>query len=619
MNSPPFFSIVTVTRNDAWALTKTARSVFRQGFKDFEYLVIDGASNDGTARLVEFWQHHGLVHRSISEPDSGVYDGMNKGTRQARGRFVCFLNAGDVFADDGVLARAHAVLRDDMCDGVLGWGELNGQLWASWITHGAFKLASLGFCHQALFLRRTILLQEPFDQRPGKTDSDTLQLGRSIEAGARIEIVPEVWAVRGGEPGISADLERTRRSIVATHIQEYGALSAPQAEELLKFRRQGLLPDRVRDTLASADDPLRSHLALLTIDTLFLRQSARLPRADVEALYDAATAALDRGEPGAAGAAIGQVLTAQEIRQSLMSRRDAQARERREAVASFHEQENRRIAGLRNLRGEHGSMIGDFVVSLTSFPARISTLHFVIQSLVEQTLRPREIHLWLGADEIPARHWLPKALLAFEAQGLHVHFVPRTRHQYDKYLHNAALNKDRPFVIVDDDVIYPPESMQRLLETHASNPDSIVANRCHLMGWSVGGGFAPYASWKREVQVDRPSLLAFPTGAGGVLYPAGFLCQPAVTDEEGLLAHAPYADDIWLKACALARRVPTMSTALSDGRHWYLRYTPTMREGALHASNVELGLNDMQLRRVEGWLSTVRPTWREDLMAELQP
>ncbi|MBR9834396.1 MAG: glycosyltransferase, partial [Alphaproteobacteria bacterium] len=128
----PFFSIITVAYRDAWAASKTARSVFRQSFDDFEYIFVDGNSQDGTAALVEFWREQSLIDKAVIEPDRGVYDAMNKGIDIASGRYVCFMNAGDVFASDSVLRRAHEILTSSELDGCLGWGELNGQIWASW-------------------------------------------------------------------------------------------------------------------------------------------------------------------------------------------------------------------------------------------------------------------------------------------------------------------------------------------------------------------------------------------------------------------------------------------------------------------------------------------------------
>src|SRR5690606_16099280 len=115
----------------------------------------------------------------------------------------------------------------------LGWGELNGNIWASWVESPAFKMASLGFCHQSLYVKRELLVACQFDARPFKTDSDTLLLGRLYERGAQIEILPQVLAIRGGEPGISANLDKTRTSIIDTLVREYPDINGELANILL--------------------------------------------------------------------------------------------------------------------------------------------------------------------------------------------------------------------------------------------------------------------------------------------------------------------------------------------------------------------------------------------------
>jgi hypothetical protein len=289
-----------------------------------------------------------------------------------------------------------------------------------------------------------------------------------------------------------------------------------------------------------------------------------------------------------------------------------------QAVAKFESEEARRIAKFHaEIPAQTAQKQPGLVVSLTSFPARLKTVSFAIQSLLEQTCLPEQIHLWLGSDEIPGRDWLPKRLVALEERGLQIHFAKRTCHQYDKFLHNSALNLSAPFVIVDDDVIYPPNALEHLLRACRLHPDTVIGNRCHWIKIDRSGAFAPYKTWDREVRTHEPSLLLLPTGAGGVLYPPGFLTREIVTDIEDILAHAPYADDIWLKFCALANAVPTFATELSYRDKWYHRYTPTQQTGTLMATNVDRGLNDFQIATCADWLTRIKPDWRTTLLAEL--
>ncbi len=99
------FSIITITYNAAQVLQRTLDSVRSQTFRDFEHLIIDGASTDGTLDLLA-----GYDATVVSEPDRGIYDAMNKGLRMAKGDYVVFMNAGDTFHDAQTLQRVAAAI-----------------------------------------------------------------------------------------------------------------------------------------------------------------------------------------------------------------------------------------------------------------------------------------------------------------------------------------------------------------------------------------------------------------------------------------------------------------------------------------------------------------------------
>jgi putative colanic acid biosynthesis glycosyltransferase len=156
----PRFSIVTVSRRDRAGLARTHASVVAQSCTDFEWLVIDGNSADGT---IEYLRQ---VHRQnchwVSEPDRGLYDAMNKGLEWAKGQYVIFMNSGDRLADPEVLARIDALLAQNGPEWDLLFGDAyeeaaDGQLWlkparpVAGIRYGMFTH------HQAmLYARRGI-------------------------------------------------------------------------------------------------------------------------------------------------------------------------------------------------------------------------------------------------------------------------------------------------------------------------------------------------------------------------------------------------------------------------------------------------------------------------------
>lgn len=101
-STSPFFSIVTVCRNVETIISETGRSLSAQSFGDYEWLVVDGASIDRTLAQVDAIAIENK--RVVSEPDSGIYDAMNKAVGLAKGKWIYFLNAADELDDPFVLA-----------------------------------------------------------------------------------------------------------------------------------------------------------------------------------------------------------------------------------------------------------------------------------------------------------------------------------------------------------------------------------------------------------------------------------------------------------------------------------------------------------------------------------
>lgn len=95
-------TVVTVCFNAEKVLEQTILSVLNQTYKNVEYVLIDGGSNDGTLEVIKKYADK---VKWISEPDKGIYDAMNKGIKMATGEWICFMNAGDSFASNDVLEK----------------------------------------------------------------------------------------------------------------------------------------------------------------------------------------------------------------------------------------------------------------------------------------------------------------------------------------------------------------------------------------------------------------------------------------------------------------------------------------------------------------------------------
>jgi glycosyltransferase involved in cell wall biosynthesis len=155
-----------VTFNPGDRFIRTLESVQVQtARKHLEYLVIDGASTDGTVAEVARAAKQGLVDGWVSEPDRGIYDAMNKAVCRATGSYVLFLNAGDVFPAKDTLER---FLSFSELGPAFFWGDSEVDRDGKIVHDPAdrmerFLYRQMTVCHQSLAVRRDVLLSHPFD------------------------------------------------------------------------------------------------------------------------------------------------------------------------------------------------------------------------------------------------------------------------------------------------------------------------------------------------------------------------------------------------------------------------------------------------------------------------
>ncbi|WP_430811394.1 MULTISPECIES: glycosyltransferase family 2 protein [unclassified Carboxylicivirga] len=114
----PLISIITIVYNGVNTLQKTIDSIAAQEYSNIEYIIIDGASNDGTIDLIK--DNKDVVSKWISEPDEGLYDAMNKGLKLASGHYVWFINAGDEIYAPNTLAQLVEQLEGSLPDVIYG-------------------------------------------------------------------------------------------------------------------------------------------------------------------------------------------------------------------------------------------------------------------------------------------------------------------------------------------------------------------------------------------------------------------------------------------------------------------------------------------------------------------
>ncbi|MBP1695156.1 MAG: glycosyl transferase family 2 [Deltaproteobacteria bacterium] len=111
-------SIITIVRNNRATMEDCVKNVLSQSYKEIEYIVVDGGSNDGTIDIIQ--AYHERISQWISEPDQGIYDAMNKGIEMATGQVIGFLHSSDVYAHPRVIEEVARVFEKSNASSVYG-------------------------------------------------------------------------------------------------------------------------------------------------------------------------------------------------------------------------------------------------------------------------------------------------------------------------------------------------------------------------------------------------------------------------------------------------------------------------------------------------------------------
>ena len=156
--TPRKYSIIVVTLNNADGLERTLNSIRKLDYADKEVIVIDGKSTDQTPSVVS--KYEGIVTTFVSEKDAGIYNAMNKGVKQVTGDYVVFMNAGDMFANEGVLSLV------SQYDGeiILGGDLYGGKTRMVKEKMTLYDVLSIGIFHQAVYYQKNILQRYGFDE-----------------------------------------------------------------------------------------------------------------------------------------------------------------------------------------------------------------------------------------------------------------------------------------------------------------------------------------------------------------------------------------------------------------------------------------------------------------------
>ncbi len=249
----------------------------------------------------------------------------------------------------------------------------------------------------------------------------------------------------------------------------------------------------------------------------------------------------------------------------------------------------------------------EIIVSMTSFPPRMNTIRWTLESVIRQSMKPNRIEIWLCEEEFPDRE-IPEVLKEFEKKGVEVFFTPLNLKPHKKCFHTAQHHKNSIIITLDDDILYSEDVVKRLYEGYLqSDRHSVICELAHEMLLTEDGRLKRYEEWNCEAKgIKGPSNMLMAIGAGGILYPAGFFSDDYF-DMKAIKDCCLMADDLWLKFVGIRNQYPVLKTKRYAKNVYCVKGSQAV---SLSEKNNGKGQNNISLSRlVEKYKDDI--AWRE--------
>ena len=186
------------------------------------------------------------------------------------------------------------------------------------------------------------------------------------------------------------------------------------------------------------------------------------------------------------------------------------------------------------------------IVSLTSFPARIDSVWQVVECMLNQTIQSKNIFLWLSKEQFPTDDSIPSRLRLLENDIFKIRMVDGDIRSHKKYYYAAIENPDELIFLIDDDIYYPTDILERSYLSYLQHPNCVICNYGYRIVSDSAGRHKSYAEWKLINYGAEGKNLFFGSG-GGTLFKTSMMHED-LTNISKAIDLTPFADDIWLNA-----------------------------------------------------------------------
>lgn len=227
------------------------------------------------------------------------------------------------------------------------------------------------------------------------------------------------------------------------------------------------------------------------------------------------------------------------------------------------------------------------VVSLTTYPARVASVWITVTSLLQQTMKPCKVILWLAEEQFP-EHRLPGSLLRLQKRGLEIRFCDDIK-PHKKYYYAMQEYPEYYIITADDDIFYPEDHIERLWKGHEKYPDTVICHWSHRIDFDSEHKFVPYNDWVDNGE-EIPSFATLAVGCNGILYPPQCLPKEAF-DKNKIIEISLNTDDLWLKCMEIIGGYKTVNC--NETGLLYFNIVSTRKSGLWTSNTGESRNNDI--------------------------